>query len=197
LRRIPEPESRPEQVRISREAQFLSDSHSSLARPDLHDPTLSYCHHHRKERKSIRMDNPSLNFANEAQLPTVSRRTFLEVTAGMFAAYSGAALTGHAGQGSAVTPNAELKEFETPLCTLRLDPVTGNLCGLTWKDPKLEIIQEPRLGENFRLRFPRPGREANYFLSSQQKVSRIEERPDGVTCHYDSLRNSSEEINVK
>ena len=90
-----------------------------------------------------------------------------------------------------------MKEIETPLCTLRLDSLTGNLCGITWKDPKLEIIQEPRLGENFRLRFPRPGYEANYFLSSQQKVSRIEERPDGVTCHYDSLRNAREEINVK
>ena len=60
----------------------------------------------------------------------------------------------------------------------------------------MEIIQEPRLGENFRLRFPRPGYEANYFLSSQQKVSRIEARPDGVTCHYDSLRNEREEIDV-
>jgi hypothetical protein len=143
------------------------------------------------------MDNPSLNFGNEAHLPSVSRRTFLEVTAGMFAAYSGSALAGHAGEVSDVTPNAELKQFETPLCTLHLDPETGNLCGLTWKDPKLEIIQEPRLGENFRLRFPRPGREANYFLSSQQKVGRIEERPDGVTCHYDSLRNALEEIKVK
>ena len=28
-------------------------------------------------------------------------------------------------------------------------------------------------------------------------MSRIEERPDGVTCHYDSLRNAREEINVK
>jgi hypothetical protein len=90
-----------------------------------------------------------------------------------------------------------LKEFENPLCTLRLDSLTGNLCGITWKDPKLEIIQEPRLGENFRLRFPRPGYEANYFLSSQQVVSHIEQRLDGVTCHYDSLRNAREEINVK
>ena len=143
------------------------------------------------------MDNPSLNFGNENHLPIVSRRTFLEVTAGMFAAYSGSGLAGRAREGSVVTPNAVLKEFETTLCTLRLDPETGNLCGLTWKDPKLEIIQEPRLGENFRLRFPRPGREANYFLSGQQKVSHIEERPDGVTCHYDSLRNAEEEINVK
>ncbi|MGA3327599.1 MAG: DUF6259 domain-containing protein, partial [Terriglobia bacterium] len=143
------------------------------------------------------MDNPSEKMGNEDHLQTVSRRTFLEVTAGMFAAYSGNALVGHAGEGSVVTPNGELKEFETPLCTLRLDPLTGNLCGLTWKDPKLEIIQDPRLGENFRLRFPRPGTEANYFLSSGQKVSRIEERPDGVTCHYDSLRNAREEIDVK
>jgi hypothetical protein len=90
-----------------------------------------------------------------------------------------------------------LHEFETPLCTLRLDPVTGDLRGVTWKSPQLEIIQESRLGENFRLRFPRPGVEANYFLSREQKVSRIEAHADGVTCHYDSLRNSREEIPVR
>src|SRR5208283_810311 len=108
----------------------------------------------------------------------------------------GAASSRLAGEGSVATPNASLKEFETPVCTLRLDTVNGNLCGITWKNPNLEIIQEPRLGENFRLRFPRPGMEANYFLSAQQKVSRIDAHPDGVTCHYDSLRNAREEINV-
>src|SRR5271157_2402045 len=135
--------------------------------------------------------------SSDDHLPSVSRRTFLEVTAGLFAAYSGTAWAGRTGEESVVAADTELKEFETPLCTLRLDSMTGNLCGITWKAPKLEIIQEPRLGENFRLRFPRPGYEANYFLSSQQTVSRIEERLDGVTCHYDSLRNAREEINVK
>jgi hypothetical protein len=142
------------------------------------------------------MDYPSEKKGEEAHRPNVSRRTFLEVTAGLFTAYSGAARAGHAGQGSPTEPNANLQEFGTSHCTLRLDSATGNLCGISWKNPKLEIIQEPRLGENFRLRFPRPGNEANYFLSSQQKVSRIEERPDGVTCHYESLRNAREEINV-
>jgi len=143
------------------------------------------------------MDNPFKNVGRADHLQTVSRRTFLEVTAGLFAAYSGTALQGRAGEGSLAVPDAKVKEIETPFCTLRLDSLTGNLCGITWKDPKLELIQEPRLGENFRLRFPRPGYEPNYFISSQQKVSRIEERPDGVTCHYDSLRNAREEINVK
>ena len=77
---------------------------------------------------------------------------------------------GGAGRGGkCCNTERKLQEFETPLCTLRLDSLTGNLCGITWKDPKLEIIQEPRLGENFRLRFPRPGNEANYFLSSRKK----------------------------
>ena len=143
------------------------------------------------------MDNSSENRDREDHLQAVSRRTFLEVTAGMFAAYSGAALAGRTGEGSVATLNAKLKEFETPICTLHLDSLTGNLCGITWKNPKLDLVQEPRLGENFRLRFPHPGYEANYFLSSQQKVSRIEARPDGVTCHYDSLRNAREEISVK
>ncbi len=142
------------------------------------------------------MDNASEPIRRQDQAQHVSRRTFLEVTAGLFAA-SGTAWAGPMGERSVATPNAELREFETPLCTLRLDSISGNLCGITWKNPELEIIQEPRLGENFRLRFPRPGYEANYFLSSQQTVSRIEKRPDGVTCHYDSLRNSREQINVK
>jgi hypothetical protein len=143
------------------------------------------------------MDYPSENMDSDDHLQTVSRRTFLEVTAGLFAAYSGNALGKHADEGSIAPLNPTLKEYETPLCTLRLDPSTGTLCGIAWRDPKLEIIQEPRLGENFRLRFPRPGNEANYFLSSDQKVSRIEEGPDGVTCYYDYLRNAREEINVR
>jgi len=137
------------------------------------------------------------NAGNEDHRQTVSRRSFLEIATGLFAATSGTAWAERAGKGSAATSDPELKEFATPLCTLRLDPLTGNLCGVAWKEPKLELIQEPRLGENFRLRFPRPGYEANYFVSGEQKVSRIEERPDGVTCHYDSLRNGREEINAK
>jgi hypothetical protein len=143
------------------------------------------------------MDNPPEN-VDRGDLPqNASRRTFLEVTAGLFAAYSQTAWGGKAGARSDAPYSSALKEYETPLCTLRLDPSTGDLCGIAWKDPKVEIIQEPRLGENFRLRFPRPGNEANYFLSSGQNVSRIEERPDGVTCHYDSLRNAREEIQVR
>jgi hypothetical protein len=125
----------------------------------------------------------------------VSRRTFLEVTAGMFAAASAA--SGARPNGNAAAVSSALREFETPLCTLRLDPVTGDLCGIRWKDPDVELIGEPRLGENFRLLLPRPGDEANYFLSRQQKVSRMEARADGVACHYDSLRNDREEVPVK
>ncbi len=143
------------------------------------------------------MDNQADNETVDQRPQTVSRRTFLEVTTGMFAAYSAGAKAAMGGEGNLTAPHADLKEYETPLCTLRLDPVNGNLCGIAWKHPDLEVIQEPRLGENFRLRFPRPGKEANYFLSSQQKVSRLEERPDGVTCHYDYLRNEGEEIAVR
>ena len=143
------------------------------------------------------MDDPSDNLHRESHLPAVSRRTFLEVTTGLFAAYSGTALEDSAAYRTEGTLGSELKEIDLPLCTLRLNAANGNLCGITWNDPKIEIIQEPRLGENFRLRFPRPGYEPNYFLSSRQKVTRIEPRPDGVVCHYDSLRNEREEIKVK
>jgi hypothetical protein len=141
------------------------------------------------------MDNPPINAFPPEQAHTVNRRTFLEVTAGLFASYAAPGLAAYPGDETSAGPL--LRDFETPLCSLRLDAATGDLRGLTWKNPKLEIIQEPRLGENFRLRFPRPGYEANYFLSSQQKVSRIEEQVDGVICHYDSLRNAREQIEVK
>ena len=126
-----------------------------------------------------------------------SRRSFLEVTSGLFAAYSGAARLGCSEQARGASSPRQVREFDLPPCTLQLDSETGDVCGITWKNPRVEIIQEPRLGENFRLLFPRPGYEANYFLSRQQKVSRITVQPDGVTCHYDSLRNAREELKVQ
>ena len=139
---------------------------------------------------------------SENQVPTVSRRTFL----GSKRLDCSLHIPKQRFRGTAATtqlnrhPVPKLEEqIELPLCTLRLDSSNGNtFCGITWNNPKIEIIQEPRLGENFRLRFPRPGYEPNYFLSRQQKVARIEERPNGVSLgHYDSLRNECEEIQVK
>ncbi len=89
------------------------------------------------------------------------------------------------------------EEVETPLCRLRLDRQNGNLVGVTWKDPVQEVIQEPRLGENFRILLPRPGYEANYFVSSEQQASRIEKTDQGVTCVYEALRNARETLNVR
>ncbi len=89
------------------------------------------------------------------------------------------------------------RSIETPLCLLHLDGQTGDLVGLTWKNPHVEIIREARLGENFRILLPRPGYEANYFNSRDQRVSSIEEAGGGVTCTYDSLSNARETIGVK
>ncbi len=98
---------------------------------------------------------------------------------------------------SCVSAGAEVRSFETRLATLRLDAASGDLVGLKWKDPALEIIREPRLGENFRLLLPKAGYEASYFLSRDQKVSRIEQRGEEVVCTYDSLRNSQEQLPVR
>ena len=87
--------------------------------------------------------------------------------------------------------------IDTPAATLRLSRLSGDLVGLRWKDPSLELIGEPRLGENFRILIPRPGYEADYFYSRDQKVSRIEPAPDGVVCVYNSLRNSRETLPVQ
>jgi len=88
------------------------------------------------------------------------------------------------------------KIVETKICILRLSTESGDLVGISWKNPATEVIQEPRLGENFRILLPRPGLEANYFYSRDQKVSRIEESPTGVTCVCDSLRNDRETVTV-
>ena len=90
-----------------------------------------------------------------------------------------------------------VRVIETPICTIRLDEESGDLIGLAWKNPALEIIQESRLGENFRLLLPRPGAEANYFCSREQKAASIRKTADGVTCLYDSLQNARETIAVK
>jgi hypothetical protein len=111
-------------------------------------------------------------------------------------ALSAAAASGERADASgAAGPGVRI--VETNLCTIRLDGRTGDLVGLDWKSPAIGIIREAKLGENFRLLLPRPGYEANYFLSREQKVSRIEENADGVSCFYDSLTNAKETVNVK
>jgi hypothetical protein len=46
---------------------------------------------------------------------------------------------------------AGVRIVDTALCTLRLDKQTGDLVGLGWKSPRLEVVREARLGENFRI----------------------------------------------
>ena len=143
------------------------------------------------------MNNPSDEIIGQPQYSqAVNRRTFLEITAGLFAAYSGSSLRAKSPGGGA-TVEADARTIETPSCVLRLEPNTGDLIGIAWKEPELEIIQQPRLGENFRMLLPDPHYEANYFLSGEQQVTRIEEQADGVTCYYDSLRNKRQQLDVK
>jgi hypothetical protein len=92
---------------------------------------------------------------------------------------------------------AAVQVIETPVATLRLAKRSGDLVGARWKDPSLEIMQQPKLGENFRLLLPRPGYEAAYFNSTDQQVTRIEETAGGVTCVYESLRNEQETLPVR
>jgi hypothetical protein len=92
---------------------------------------------------------------------------------------------------------AQVRTVELPAATLRLSEQTGDLVGLHWKNPDLELIAEPRLGENFRILVPQDGYQGNYFLSHEQKVSKIETAPDGVVCTYDSLHNDRETLPIK
>jgi len=90
----------------------------------------------------------------------------------------------------------ETIEVTTDVCILRLDKANGNVVGLHWKDPEEEIIKENHLGENFRILLPLPHYEANYFVSSNQKV-RFEKIENGIVCHYDHLVNERQTLNVK
>ena len=89
---------------------------------------------------------------------------------------------------------AQTRTVDTPLAVLRLSEKSGDLIGVHWKNPDLEVIAEPRLGENFRIVLPQEGYEGNYFNSRDQKVSKIEQTPDGVLCTYDSLTNDRETV---
>ncbi|HEV8506289.1 MAG TPA: DUF6259 domain-containing protein [Chitinophagaceae bacterium] len=90
----------------------------------------------------------------------------------------------------------ETIEVITDVCTIRLDKINGNVVGLHWKNPDEEIIKESRLGENFRILLPLPGYEANYFLSSDQKVH-FERIENGIVCHYSQLVNDRQTLSVK
>ncbi len=93
--------------------------------------------------------------------------------------------------------SAQIRVIETPTATLRLSERTGDLVGVDWKNPNLEVIAEPRLGENFRVLLPKPGYEAAYFNSRDQNVSRIDPAPDGALCTYESLHNDQETVPVR
>lgn len=93
--------------------------------------------------------------------------------------------------------HAQARTIDTPIATLTLSEHSGDLIGLRWKNPGLDVISEPRLGENFRILIPQQGYEANYFNSRDQQVSHIETTPDGVACTYDSLHNQRETLPVK
>jgi hypothetical protein len=91
-------------------------------------------------------------------------------------------------------PAESARTIETAGATLRIDAASCDLVGVHWKSPALDVIDEPSLGENFRLLLPTPGYEAAYFNSRDQKVSRIEASADGVTCYYRALKNEQEEV---
>lgn len=98
---------------------------------------------------------------------------------------------------SARALRAQVRTIETPLATLRLSETTGDLVGLHWKNPNLEIINESKLGENFRLLIPQKDYQANYFDSCNQKISEIKALQDGVLLTYSSLRNKRETLPIQ
>src|SRR5688572_15231886 len=88
------------------------------------------------------------------------------------------------------------EKVETSHAILSLKAGSGDLIGLQWKRPRLQIIAEGKLGENFRILLPWPDYEANYFHSREQVLRKLERLPDGVKLHYGPLKNAREEIDV-
>jgi hypothetical protein len=66
-----------------------------------------------------------------------------------------------------------------------------------WKRPELDVISEPRLGENFRILLPQPDYEANYFNSRDQVVRRVDKSADRIVLFYGPLKNEREEVDVE
>ena len=91
---------------------------------------------------------------------------------------------------------AKTKSFPLRLCDVSFDARSGDLISVKWKKPALEVIREPRLGENFQILLPRPDYQANYFYSKEQRVARFDPIADGVVCVYEGLRNERETIDV-
>lgn len=129
------------------------------------------------------MNNPEIKVAPTRDRNRIGRREFLAAGGGVLTSLGmwDRLAQARPEPGEGISPEGT-EEVETPLCRLRLDRQNGNLVGLAWKDPAQEVIREPRLGENFRILLPRPGYEANYFVSSEQQVSRIEKTSQVVTC---------------
>jgi hypothetical protein len=92
---------------------------------------------------------------------------------------------------------AQIRIVETPLATLRLSETNGDLVGIHWKNPNLEIIDEPKLGENFRLLVPQNDYQANYFDSRNQRVAEIKSLQNGVLLTYSSIKNERETLPIK
>jgi Domain of unknown function (DUF6259) len=131
-------------------------------------------------------------------LSFMTRRDFLAASGTALAsAAMGGPSTGPERDGGQGNSGQRPKVVDTKICTLELDPASGDLIGIHWKSPAVEVIREPRLGENFRILLPRAGYEANYFYSRAQKVDAIEEHPDSVTCIYKSLGNVRETVPVE
>ena len=83
-------------------------------------------------------------------------------------------------QAQPVAGSVSTTKVETEVATLTLRTSSFDLMGVAWKEPKEELIQEPRLGENFRLLLPRPGYQAAYLNSRDQSGVELTPAPDGV-----------------
>ena len=82
-------------------------------------------------------------------------------------------------------------KMENDFYMLEIDRDHGSIKRIYDKNAKIEMITEPRLAESFRLLLPLGQRQqANYILGKDQRLTTIEEKPNGLTLGWAGpLRN--------
>jgi hypothetical protein len=93
-----------------------------------------------------------------------------------------------------MTPTHRLENTQY---ALDFDRESGRLLQLRDKIGGFDLIQEPRLAENFRLLLPLPHMRGNYILGTEQTLTSAEKSANGIALHWAGpLRNERGEFNL-
>ena len=74
---------------------------------------------------------------------------------------------------------------------IEFDRDNGALIGLFDRKGKIELIADPRIGNNFALLLPVDDLEANYILGAEQRLGAFQTTSDGATLRWDAPLSNS------